>query len=334
MIVSLTRGYAMTAVGTRAGAASKATSGSSRNPTHPNWRKVALVAVALVAVMLALSSRHDAPDLNIDQGAFRVPTPPVNAPYSGGHTLISIVWLGLVALTGFGLAIRDYRRTRNSMALFVTLSAPMIIFPEVFVDLMGDVWYPLSQNDHAFTILGRQMGWFIVAGWFGFGSLFMYVIYKVFDRRLSTKAIWLAFAAAGAGSVVFEEILQNMGGMYLYYGNQPLIVISKLPWWWIPCNAGGVFLAAAIAYRLRHELRGWRGLAMLVITPASMGGVYGFIALPSWIVVNGNYNWWLTQLGGLATIALGLMCIALIIRLVLNRDPFDMSGVKPEPTDA
>ena len=177
----------------------------------------------------------------------------------------------------------------------------MIIFPEVFVDVMGAVWYPVSESDHAFTILGRQMGWFIVAGWFGFGSLFMYTSFKVFQLRLSTRAIWLAFFGACLGATVFEEILQNMGGMYVYYANQPLIVLWKLPWWWTPCNATGVFLAAAIAYRLREQLRGWRGLAMFAITPAAMGAAYGFIALPSWIVVNGDYSWWVTQLGGLAS---------------------------------
>ncbi|MEY4371703.1 MAG: hypothetical protein RL219_472 [Actinomycetota bacterium] len=309
---------------------SMSTSSSRRKHGHPNWAVVAAVAVVVVAIMLALTARHDTPKLNIDRGAFRMPTPPVDAKYSGGNTLASIIWLGVVALVGFGLAIRDFARTRLPLAMFVTISAPMIIFPEVFVDVMGAVWYPLSESDNVFTILGRQMGTFIIAGWFGFGSLFMYTIYKVFERGLSTRGIWLAFLAAGIGSIVFEEILQNLGGMYLYYGNQPLIVLWKLPWWWMPCNAGGVFLAAAIAYRLRDSLRGWRGLAMLVITPASMGGVYGFIALPSWIVVNGKYNWWVTQLGGVATLVLGVVCVALIIRLVLNRDPWDLSGDAPQ----
>jgi fermentation-respiration switch protein FrsA (DUF1100 family) len=299
---------------------------------HPDWRKVGAVVLVATAAMLLLTARHGRPDLAIDQGAFRVPTPPVDAPYSRSHTVASIIWLGVVALTGFGLAIRDYVRNRKSMALFITLSAPMIIWPEVFVDLMGAVWYPVSSTDHAFTILGRQMGWFIVAGWFGFGSLFTYVAYKVFELRLSTRAIWLAFGAACLGATVFEEVLQNLGGMYLYYGNQPLIVLWKLPWWWTPCNAGGVFLAAALAYRLRDALHGWRGLAMLVITPASMGAVYGFIALPSWIVVNGDYGWWVTQLGGLATIALGLVLVALVIRVVLDRDPFDLRP--PAPLEA
>jgi hypothetical protein len=300
--------------------------GTEHVPVRPNWTRVAAVAAVTVSGMLLLTARHHTPDLNIDQGAFGVPTPPLDAKYSGTHTLISILWLSVVGITGFGLAIRDYVKTRSSVALWVTISAPMIIFPEVMVDLMGDVFYPLNSHDHAFTILGRQMGWFIVAGWFGFASLFMYMTYKFFERRATPKAIWLAFLAAAIGSIVFEEILQNLGGMYVYYGNQPLIVLWKLPWWWPPCNAGGVFLAAAIAYRLRQQLHGWRGAAMLVITPASMGGVYGFIALPAFIAVNADYNWWVTQILGLATIGLGIVIIALTIALVLGKDPFDMSG--------
>jgi hypothetical protein len=308
---------------------------------HPDWRKVAAIATAVVVVMLLLTARHDRPEVTFD-GPLNLPTPPLDAAYSGRNTVISIIWLGAVALLGFGLAIRDYRRARVALPLFVTLSAPMIIFPEVFVDVMGAVWYPVGAHDHAFTILGRHMGWFIVAGWFGFGSLFMYTSFKVFQLRLSTRAIWLAFFGACLGATVFEEILQNMGGMYVYYGNQPLIVLWKLPWWWTPCNATGVFLAAAIAYRLRDQLRGWRGLAMFAITPAAMGAAYGFIALPSWIVLNGDYSWWITQIGGLASIALGLVAVALIIRLVLDRDPFDLSGplrgtaasVTPPPVEA
>ena len=96
-----------------------------------------------------------------------------------------------------------------------------------------------------------------------------------------------------------------MGGMYVYYGNQPLIVLWKLPWWWVPCNAAACSSPRPSPTGCGIQLRGWRGLAMFVITPASMGGVYGFIALPSWIVVNADYPWWVTQLGGLATLAMG-----------------------------
>src|SRR5262245_46701310 len=93
---------------------------------HPHWGKVAAIAVVVVTVMLLLTARHDRPDLNLDRNGFGLPIPPADAHYSGGNTLIAIIWLSIVGLVGFGLAIRDYLRTKQTMALFVTISAPMI----------------------------------------------------------------------------------------------------------------------------------------------------------------------------------------------------------------
>jgi hypothetical protein len=264
--------------------------------------------------------------VNFDQGGFGLPTPPVDAAYNGRVTLITCIWVGAVGLIALGLALRYSLRTRVTLPVFIVLSAPVVAATEVFVDIMGAVWFPVSENDHVYTIMGRQMGWFPIIGWFGFAGLSMYVTYRVLERGLSTKAIWLAFAGAGVSATVIEEIWLAMGGMYLYYGNQPLIVLWKQPWWWTPCNAGGVFLAAALAYRLRGKLTGWRGLAMVAIAPASVGAAYGFNSLPSWIVVNGEYNWWVTQLGGLASMALGIVFIAGVIKFVVGRDPLDWSG--------
>src|SRR5207342_543655 len=83
---------------------------------HPDWRKVAAIATVVVVVMLLLTARHDRPEVTFD-GPLNLPTPPLDAAYSGRNTVISIIWLGAVALLGFGLAIRDYRRTRIALPL-------------------------------------------------------------------------------------------------------------------------------------------------------------------------------------------------------------------------
>jgi hypothetical protein len=69
---------------------------------------------------------------------------------------------------------------------------------------------------------------------------------------------------------------------------------------------------------------------MIVITPISVMGVYGFIAMPSFIAVNGTYPWLLTQVLGLMTIALGVVVFAVILHVVLERRPFDL-GYAPGP---
>lgn len=126
-----------------------------------------------------------------------------------------------------------------------------------------------------------------------------------------------------AGDVIFEEILLKFD-TYHYYGSQPLVILWELPWWWLACNPAGVLLGAAFAYRYRDRLQGWRSLAMVVIMPMSVATVYGATALPSWIAVNADYPWPVTDLLGLLTLALGFVTFLLIVRFVLNRDPFDL----------
>jgi hypothetical protein len=301
---------------------------------RPNWKKVGLLAAAAVGVMLLLTARHGTSQVNFDHGGFGLPIPPVDAHYDGRVTLITCIWVGAVGLIALGSAVRHSLQKGVALPVLIVLSAPMVATTEVFVDVMGAVWFPVSRHDHVYTIMGRQMGWFPIIGWFGFAGASMYLIYRVLERGLSTKAIWLGFAAASLSATVIEEIWQAMGGMYVYYGHQPLIVLWKLPWWWTPCNAGGVFLAAAVAYRLRETLTGWRGLAMVAIAPASVAAAYGFNSLPSWIVVNGDYNWWTTQLGGLASIALGIVFIAGVIKIVVGRDPLDWADHDGAPVPA
>ena len=107
----------------------------------------------------------------------------------------------------------------------------------------------------------------------------------------------------------------------------PLVLLNILPWWWIPCNSVGAILCASVAYRYRDLLRGWRALAMFVISPICLMGVYGFIAMPSFIVVNGDYPWLPTQLAGLATIGLGIVVFMAILHMVLQRNPLDLNFI-------
>jgi hypothetical protein len=151
-------------------------------------------------------------------------------------------------------------------------------------------------------------------------------------RRPSTRTLWLAWGLAIVGDVVFEEVLLSFD-VYHYYGNQPLVLLFELPWWWIPCNSVGIVLAAAIAYRFRSSLRGWKALCMLVVTPMSVTAVYGFIALPSWIATNGDFPWLLTQVLGLITVVLGVFAFMGVLKFVLNRDPFDLDYIPSEESE-
>ena len=130
--------------------------------------------------------------------------------------------------------------------------------------------------------------------------------------------------------LVTEEILLPMG-VYHYYGNQPLVVLNMFPWWWMAPNSIGVFLATALAYRYRTLLVGWKVLAVLFLTPMSVGAVYGFICFPVWVAINGDWGWFTTQLLGLLTMCFGFVTFCIILELVLGRDPFQLN--KPNASD-
>jgi hypothetical protein len=272
----------------------------------------ALIVLAALPWLAALSRPlHLRPALD---SAFRIP----DHVYHPTATVF-LTWIQLaVGCGGLLIAGRASIKARNWVPVMLALSAAGIAIPEVFVEVMGGCGYPTSPDNNSFTILGRQMSWFIIPGWFGFAAPFMFACYTLFKKGASERTLWLIVLLAGVTSVPIEEALLHFG-VYYYYGNQPLILFAKYPFWWMPCNAGGIFLAAALAYRFDALLQGWRSLSILLLTPMSVAGIYGFIAVPSWIVVNGNYNWLVTQAAGILTLTMGCVAIALTISLVVIR---------------
>ncbi|HEY2832819.1 MAG TPA: hypothetical protein VGJ14_10370 [Sporichthyaceae bacterium] len=253
-----------------------------------------------------------------------VPMVPTNAdfPYNHTHTIWAIVLLGGLGTIGFAVAIRDAIRNRDYLPLFIGLGTIAVVFPEVFFDIVGMVYYPVHSGDFAFKIFGRRMGWFIVGGWFGAGA-FAGLMLKALRSRPKAWQVWALVLGVGISYSIFEEILVTAGGMYQYYGNQPMWWHS-LPLWWTPCNViGCALLPAAFAYRYQHILTGWRAAVMVIVVPVSVAGTYAFIAMPSWIVVNADYPWLPTELGGLATYALGIGMIAVVLNAFMGYQPFD-----------
>jgi hypothetical protein len=290
-------------------------------------RPVAGAFAVLAGLDLLITHFHHRPGnvppvvLGRNTGVPVVPTN-TNFPYSHSHTIVAIILLGGLGAVGFAFAVREAIRKRDYLPLFISLGTVAVVFPEVFVDIVGMVYYPTHSGDFAFGIFGRRMGWFIVGGWFGAGA-FAGLMIKALRARPTAKQAWLLLLATGVSYSIFEEFLVTSGGMYQYYGNQPMWWHS-LPLWWTPCNViGCALLPAAFGYRYQHVLSGWRASVMLLVVPACVAGAYALIAMPSWIVVNADYPWLPTQLAGLATWALGIGLIAVVLNMFLGYRPFD-----------
>lgn len=288
----------------------------------PLFPTILVTSIALVGSYFRKRPEEGSVDFTIDP-IFDVPRPPVTLPYSQTNNVICMVLMTATGLLAVVLGARDARRSRTLLPLILPLSGAMIAFPETFIDVLGCIHYPWTEKNASFHLIGREMPPWIPI-WFGYGSL-MQIQLELLHKKTATKNLWWFLGLMMGSDLIIEEILLPMG-VYHYYGNQPLIVLNMFPWWWMATNSVGVFLATALAYRFRRTLVGWKVLAVFFITPMSVGGVYGFIAFPAWVAVNGVWGWLVTQLLGLLTMCFGFALFCIILQLVLERDPFEMKG--------
>lgn len=283
-----------------------------------------LSSISVFLLLVPVCARATTRDFEIDP-TFGVPIPPIGAYYDpvlSNYVLWVIGILGVI-ITAFSLF--DCVKKKSLVPIMLSFGVIACIVPEVYIDIMSGCYWTNTPETTAFTIQGRAMPWFSVVAWYFLGNVMIYGIYKIISRRAATKWLWGVFLLVCALDILCENSALSVHDLYLYYGNQPLW-IGKLPLWFAPSNAGGMFLAAALAYRYEHRLRGWRSLSLIFLTPMSLGGFYAFVSLPAWIVVNGRYSWLLTQGAGLLTVAMGFTAVAMTIHLVLRRDPYDLAG--------
>lgn len=253
---------------------------------------------------------------------FNIPRPPLNAPVSTTRIIIEQVVMYMSGLTGVVLGAVDAYRTKTLLPFMLPISGAFIAFPKLMLDVLGGLYHPWPSTYSSFHLLGREIvPW--VSVWFGYGA-FMQMLLRLLQNNCATQKLWLFWGAMVLGDLVIEEIFLPLG-VWVYYGNQPLKV-GSLPWWWLPCNSVRVFLATAVAFQARKHLRGWKVLAVVFTTPMSVAATYGAIALPCWFAVNGDYGWFVTQLLGLITMALGLGLFCVILEIILMREAYVMDG--------
>jgi hypothetical protein len=239
---------------------------------------------------------------------FRLPQPPVdavaNATADFWATAIYVSLSALALLYG----LHYWRKTGQPIIPLLLLGGALCSTVEPFVNIVGAVWHPIVGQVSAFTIMGRSMPWFLVTGYmFYFGALGT-LNYVAFRNGVTTRRFWLWATVPMAIDVVMEELMLYWD-LYSYYGQQPLILINKLPLWWVPCNSLGELLAVCLLVKSAPLLRGWRWALVPILVPVCDAVAYAAISMPSWIVVNTPVPTWVNQLGGLATIALALLTL-------------------------
>jgi hypothetical protein len=210
------------------------------------------------------------------------------------------------ALAGLALlfALGHWRRTgRPTFLLLFVAGGAMMLF-EPMVDTVGGVWFPRENSHVAFTLYGRPIPVWLCLTYFAFFGILVPAVWSALRRGVTRRKLWTLYAACALADVVMEVILLHFD-TYIYYADQPLVLL-EFPFWWAPVNGLIVLAAASAVLRLEPLLAGARQLLIVPIALTASAAVNACAGWPSWLVINSDLGWAGTQAGGLATYALAL----------------------------
>lgn len=146
------------------------------------------------------------------------------------------------------------------------------------------------------------------------------MVFGALNRNIRTGRLWALLAFAAFLDIVLEEIVLTLGGVYHYYGHQPL-VFNIFPLWWCFCNVSSIFVGISVVYRYRHLLEGWKSCLIPIILPLCYAGPQVLAGLPTMYAIQADYSPLATQLCGLATCILAVVQVGVVMDTFLGRDP-------------
>jgi hypothetical protein len=237
------------------------------------------------------------------------PQPPLDMAVDKTAELGITIVLGAFVAVALILSFIDWFRTGRPLVLSLLVSGGAIMVFEPMVDTVGGCWFP-SNSWTAFTAWGRPLPVWLCLAYFVYFGIATSAIWKALRRGLTQRQVWLVFCAAMLGDLIFETVLLTMNP-YVYYGYQPLL-LGRFPLWWMAVNAAIPLVLAALIYRFDSYFRGWRTLAVIPLALTTSAAVNAAVGWPSWLVINTDVGWVLTQAGGLATFAVACVVVKLV----------------------
>ncbi|TEA14514.1 hypothetical protein C8034_v003392 [Colletotrichum sidae] len=255
--------------------------------------------------------------------------PPNDAfPFNANHASVVSVVLLILSLTFVGISFKESKRWNSTVPAALTIGAASCILPEAVDNYLANCYWAQSHDPRflMFTFLGREFDVFVGIIWWSFGAVLGCCIFGALMRDVSTGTLWKGLALAGLFDIVLEECLLNYGGLYFYYGHQPLVLIAKFPWWWLFCNVSAIFMGIAVTYRYRAWFNGWKSVFVLPILPFCYIGAWSLAAMPTVYAVQADYSPLVTQACGVLTCCIALVQTGVMMDAILDRDPLDVGS--------
>ncbi|EQB56762.1 hypothetical protein CGLO_03219 [Colletotrichum gloeosporioides Cg-14] len=174
--------------------------------------------------------------LTLDPTYRTVPPPNDDFPQDPHHVRVVSIILLAISLTFVGIGLREI---------------------EAINCYLANVYWTTSNDPGKlmFTLLGRDFDVYVGIIWWSYGAVLSCGIFGALMRDIRTGKLWALLGFAGLLDIILEECMLMYGGIYTYYGHQPL-VFNVFPCWWAFCNVSSIFVGISITYRYRHLLEG------------------------------------------------------------------------------
>jgi hypothetical protein len=247
----------------------------------------------------------------------KVPQPPFDMKMGATAQAIFTVgqFLPFIILTI--VAIRWSRQRKTPIPLLFIVGGGLAIFLEPVVDVLGLCFFPRHGQWRLFEAFGRPIPLFLVVYFWYVGGQGM-LAWRRFEEGVTKRDVWRLYAIFMIVNVILESpgIWMNI---YTYYGKQPFDFWG-FPLWWAPINAGMPIVAAALVYRLRPYLTGWRVLGVAALVPMADGLTNGASAWPTWVALNTQLPSAVTWTAGAVTCGLAAFLVWIVTLAVSRRE--------------
>lgn len=238
-----------------------------------------------------------------------IPYPPVDL--AGDAHVDAVVTLVMAALfvCALGYAFYSLARTGRPVVLLMLIGGGCMMLMEPMVDTTAGVWFASSSRMflHGW---GRSIPLWVCLTYFVYFGVGSAILWQLMEKGITARQIWMIYLGEIAADVLLETIVLGTG-IYTYYGDQPLLM-GRFPFWWAAVNAL-ISLSSAFAVRqIAGRWEGWRQIGIVPVMLCASAGANAAAGWPAWFVINSGLGPMWTQIGGVASVAIALSCVALI----------------------
>jgi hypothetical protein len=240
--------------------------------------------------------------------AYSVPNPPTTAVMPAVTQTVLILVMSTVAACWLVAMVVLARRQKSLIPLYITIGGVLSLMYEPLGDWLELAWYPAVDQVTAVQFFGRSVPLFIgLLFVFYFGAVVV-ALTKLVDSGLTWRKWWIFSGGILLGQTIFEMICLAFGHPWLYYGNQPFVLLN-LPLWIMFTCVSFEILGGAGVYAIQNYLRPQYHWLAIPAMPVLFLAGHGASALPGALALHSTDNTALIWLGATGSIAVSVLIV-------------------------